>query len=293
MEGWIDQLTLGPARRRRRLRRRMRALDREYAAWAAGTSVRRGRRPLDARGGLSFLVALSALVLLVLVQPGLLPAPARDLAGLGPKRVLAAPHPGGSGSFAFLSHQPGDPATPVAYDPCHPVMVRINPAGGPPGAVDLVRHALAEVSSATGLELRYDGLTDERPNWQTTFVPAYVGHPHARPVLVSWANQAEVSQLAGDVAGIGGSVGVPEADGVVRYVTGGVTLDTESFAQLERRANGTSLMSAIVLHELGHVVGLAHVHDPGELMNADNVGLLGFGPGDRLGLARLGSGSCA
>jgi hypothetical protein len=32
--------------------------------------------------------------------------------------------------------------------------------------------------------------------------------------------------------------------------------------------------------------------DPGELMHADNVGRLALGPGDREGLAALGSGRC-
>lgn len=270
----------------------MRALDREYAAWARGRTRPRRRR-VDVPGAAALLVALGAGVLLVVAQPGLLPAPVRDLAGLGAKRLAAAPRPGGAGVFAFMAHQPGDPATPVAYDPCEPVKVRVNPAGGPADAVALVRRALAEVSAATGLELRYDGLTDERPAWKSTYVPSVLGRPRARPVLVSWAGQTEVPELAGDVAGIGGSVPVREADGVVRYVTGGVTLDTDSFSRLAARVDGAPLMRAIVLHELGHVVGLAHVSDPRELMNAGNVGLLDFGTGDRIGLARLGSGSCA
>jgi hypothetical protein len=238
-------------------------------------------------------VALVGVALLVVAQPGLLPAPVRDLTGLGPDRLAPVPRADGSGSFAFLAHQPGDPGTPVAYDPCQPVEVRINPAGGPPDAVDLVRHAMAEVAAATGLDLRFDGLTDERPHWKSTFVPSFLDRPRTRPVLVSWASEAQVPELAGDVAGIGGSLPARGADGVLRYVTGGVTLDTDSFSTLATRPEGTAEMGAIVLHELGHVVGLAHVRDRGELMNGENLGLLDFGTGDRLGLARLGSGSCA
>jgi hypothetical protein len=37
---------------------------------------------------------------------------------------------------------------------------------------------------------------------------------------------------------------------------------------------------------------LDHVDDPSELMYDRNVGLTEFGPGDREGLAALGSGSC-
>ncbi len=46
------------------------------------------------------------------------------------------------------------------------------------------------------------------------------------------------------------------------------------------------------MHELGHVVGLNHVHDRRELMNGANLGRTVFGPGDRRGLALLGQGPC-
>jgi hypothetical protein len=46
------------------------------------------------------------------------------------------------------------------------------------------------------------------------------------------------------------------------------------------------------MHELAHVVGLAHVDDPRELMYADNLGHQAFGPGDLTGLAALGRGRC-
>ena len=46
------------------------------------------------------------------------------------------------------------------------------------------------------------------------------------------------------------------------------------------------------MHELGHVVGLAHVDDSREVMYADNVGVTQFGSGDLAGLAALGRGRC-
>jgi hypothetical protein len=51
-------------------------------------------------------------------------------------------------------------------------------------------------------------------------------------------------------------------------------------------------MEAIVLHEVAHVIGLGHVSEPMELMYADNTGQVELGPGDREGLARLGSLPC-
>jgi hypothetical protein len=49
---------------------------------------------------------------------------------------------------------------------------------------------------------------------------------------------------------------------------------------------------AVILHELGHLVGLGHVADPNQLMSETNYGLHDFGPGDQEGLARLGGGTC-
>ena len=41
-----------------------------------------------------------------------------------------------------------------------------------------------------------------------------------------------------------------------------------------------------------YLVGLGHVQDEGVLMHARNTGRTDFGPGDRIGLSRLGQGRC-
>ena len=48
--------------------------------------------------------------------------------------------------------------------------------------------------------------------------------------------------------------------------------------------------TTIVQHELGHVVGLDHVDDPGQLMYRSNKGQVNLGPGDVEGLAIAGAG---
>jgi hypothetical protein len=275
------------------MERQLRALDREYAAWATTPQARTRRRRGDATTWLSLVAALAGVLAVVVAVPSLVPAPIRDLLGVGPNRLADARSVDGSGSFAFLAHQRGDRTAPVGYDPCRAIGVRINPDGAPPGSVELVRDAMAEVSDTTGLVLRYVGTSQERPHWTSTFVPTFLGRVQTKPVLVTWARDSEVPELEGDVAGIGGSVAVRERDGVTRYVTGAITLDQDAFEEIAAEPDGAAEMRAIVLHELGHVVGLAHVKDPHELMNADNVGLLDFGVGDRLGLAAVGRGSCA
>jgi len=194
-----------------------------------------------------------------------------------------------SGSYAFLQHQPGAGDDPVAWDPCRPIHYTINPAGGPADGTSLAQEAITRVAAASGLSFHYDGQTRARPHWDSPVLPV-IGT--RKPVLISWATPDEVPQLGGDVAGIGGGVAVSADGGLARYATGGVTLDRDAFASMAAQPEGAPEELAIVMHELGHVLGLAHVSDPAELMNSQNLGLVDFGPGDRAGLAKLGSGRC-
>lgn len=239
--------------------------------------------------GFAFVIVLAGALALA---PSIVPGPIRSVLGMGSHRLAPEVRVADRGSYAFLSRQQHDSSDPVGYDPCKPVRIRVNPQDAPDGYLSLVKDALDRVSRATGLELEYVGTTDARPHWESEYVPSFLGEPRRTPGLVSWAGPAEVPQLKGRVAGIGGSVAISVQGGRYRYVTGGVTLDRSVFRELARSPDGRKEARAIVLHELGHLVGLAHVRDRDELMNADNIGLLDFGPGDLAGLARVGSTPC-
>lgn len=237
------------------------------------------------------LVTMLTLFGIVVLMPETLPPAVRDALGVGPARLERAPEVTGEGSYTFMQHQPGDPETPVTYSPCEPIRIEINPEGvdDEDAARDVVLGAMDRVSEATGLRLEYVGDTSDRPRWRSANRPVLGGD---RPVLISFATSDEVSELEGEVAGLGGSASV-QRNGVRRYVSGQVTLDADTFDNLLERRSGDQVARAITLHELGHLVGLGHVDDPSELMNAQSAGRLDFGPGDRRGLAELGSGRCA
>lgn len=245
------------------------------------------------RAGLGLLLSIVLFVVVVALGPGAELQALRRVVGLGPdaERYATPADVAPGGVHSYLRTQPGSDE-PVGWDPCREIAYEVN-LDGVPGpdddALALVREAVAEVSAVTGLRFRYEGRTDRRPVWERRFVP--VGRDE--PALISWADSREVRELRGDVAGVGGAVAV--ADGVdrrLRYVTGGVTLDVDAWADMRDARDGRELQRALLLHELGHLVGLGHVESRAELMYPSATRMTGFGQGDLNGLVRLGSLPC-
>jgi Matrixin len=261
-------------------------LDREHGLGtmpSSATARRRGRGRSPVIPGL----LISGLLLggVVALSPAENMRSLRRLAGFDNDRALAAPEvQDRGGSFRFSVTQRGSDE-PVGYDPCRPIEVAVNPSGAPDDYEELVRTAMEHTSNATGLSFARVADTTDRDFRRVSFVSG----TH-RPVLVAWATPDEEPELAGDVAGIGGSTAQDSGTGRLRYVTGAVVLDRDVFADFPDDAEAEA--QAIIDHEFGHLVGLAHVKDPGELMNATNEGQLHYGPGDLEGLARLGSLKC-
>ena len=235
---------------------------------------------------ISVVAALGLVAAAVLFHPSSQMEAVRRLVGLGAERRLPAPQVvDAGGTFTYAMTQPGS-SDPVGWDPCTTVEYAVNPAGMPPGARPMVDRAVARISAATGLAFEDVGVTDRRP-----FTGSRVAFGGGRPVVIGWADAAEYPGLTGGVAGLGGGAAEDGARGRRHYVTGGVVLDTEVFPA--NVAQQPRVLEAIVLHELAHVVGLGHVSEPMELMFGESSGQVELGPGDREGLARLGSVPCA
>jgi len=207
----------------------------------------------------------------------------RELVGQG--RLDPAVEAGTTGPYRFMQTQPGSDR-PVGFSPCRPVRYAVNPAGAPPGWADDVRRSVGAVAEATGLRFEPVGTTDDRD-----FDDRGGSEGAADPVLIGWADADEVPPLAGDVAGIGGATTV-ELGGRRGFVSGAVVLDTATTDRLATEPDGDALHRGLLMHELGHLVGLDHVDDRGELMYAEGVTRPDFGPGDLAGLARLGAVRC-
>ncbi|MFW6775881.1 hypothetical protein ACOACO_16470 [Nocardioides sp. CPCC 205120] len=279
------------ARWEKEMLRRLEALDRLDEHYGLGASPYSPPPPRRGRGGgLTLRGAVPAgivVALLVVATLAVAPAAAPLRAALGLERYgEGADYEPGQGTYAFAATQDGSDE-PVGYDPCSTVRIVVNPEGAPDDHRALVDRAVATIEGATGLDLEVVGETDDREIDDRGLDPA--GNPE--PSLVMWAEEDEVDDLEGDVAGIGGSSRVQVA-GRWGYASGIVVLDREDFAAIEDQPGGAEQRQAIVDHEFAHLVGLGHVDDPSELMHAENTGQTEFGPGDLEGLARLGSIAC-
>ncbi len=234
----------------------------------------------------SVVVTAIALTAFVAFGPGALGTRIREAIGAEGRihpEVQEQGIPGGH--FEFLAKQPGS-NDPVRWNPCREIHYAVNPEGSPPDWKAMVEDGFDEVEARTGLAFRFDGTTDDR-GFEDRFAPN--GDP--LPVLIGWADDDEVPDLEGDVAGIGGAT-YAERGGRRAYVTGMVVLDVETYDRLAGMKDADTVQLAVLLHELGHLVGLAHVDDRGEIMYADGVTRTTYGTGDLDGLARLGAGDC-
>ena len=260
------------------------------AAWVKGLSV----------------VGLVAALIVAANHFGLVPRPpgaAQQGSSPGPplgyeeatSRILPAP-PTASGPgathYRFLDEQTGGKG-PVAWSPCRPIHYVVRPANAPSHGDQMLTEAFARLTTATGLKFVDDGPTTEAPsNHRSPYQPDTYGNRWA-PVLIAWATPDEVPDFGVDIAGEAGPYSVQAPTGAYVYVSGTVYLDPAKISQAATRIS-EGVARSVVLHELGHLVGLDHITDPHQIMwpRGNSTGLTDYQTGDRAGLGILGQGAC-
>jgi hypothetical protein len=197
---------------------------------------------------------------------------------------VPGPVPAGDGKFEFLDLQPSDRTEPVAWDPCRPIHYVVNADGAPAGAQEAIAAAITKVSAATGFRFVADGPTNETTRKRRrAYQPKRYSKDRWAPVLISWSDETRAPDLAGDTDGFASPDGVVAPDGTAVFVTGDVVLDRSGEPDLE----------PVLLHELGHLVGLDHTNDRRQIMFPEGQdGVTDYADGDLRGLAKLGRGKC-
>ena len=180
--------------------------------------------------------------------------------------------------------------SPVRWDPCAPIHLVIADDGAPAGWRDDLDRAMDEVGEVSGLAFEVEATTDERPDVRRpAYQPDRYGHRWA-PVLVAWSppGEGDLPLHATDRGlAIPLAVGV---DGDRTYVTGQIVLNRERDDLEVGFADRAGSWGATLLHELGHLLGLAHADDHAQLMaHYPGEGPVVLGEGDRAGLRAVGS----
>jgi hypothetical protein len=206
-----------------------------------------------------------------------------------PERLAPVVIPDASGEWKLRSIAQGGA---VLHDPCLPLRWTLSTDRMPAGADEVVREAVAEVAARTGLvweELSQSSTPAafERPalvkadDWQWA------------PVVIGWSSEAETPELLGNASGVGGPMVTRGSYGTDEYLRSGtVVLDLADFPVYVSNPSERARAKALVMHELGHVVGLDHVEDSSELMYPQETFTMTWGPGDLAGLAAAGAGKC-
>jgi len=182
---------------------------------------------------------------------------------------------------------------PLRWDACRPIDLVLSVPDAPPGAEEDVREAAARIATASGLQLRVAGISDERPAALRPLVVREQGGWRWNPVLIAWMSPEEARAAGIPLEVHDRGVALPVA---VRagdregYVTGQVVLNAARGDLRAGFVDRSDAWGATLLHELGHLVGLAHVEDTDQLMSLEpGRGPVVLGGGDLAGLELLGA----
>jgi hypothetical protein len=202
---------------------------------------------------------------------------------------------GPDGSYAFLgvTYVDGE-RVPIRWNPCQPIEYEVEYQVRPRGAGAAIRAAIDQTSSATGIAFRSDGLTDVSPHKVLSggFLVDPLGSVY-RPVLIAVVSHRVFRSFSTSKRALAFAHperGTQQLDD--QYVSGAILVD----GGVRYASGGRWSLRLVVQHELGHLVGLAHVSAPDELMFSVEEArhtipdpIAGWGSGDLEGLELLGA----
>jgi hypothetical protein len=176
------------------------------------------------------------------------------------------------------------------------IRYKVNPAGHS-ARIPFVREAVGRLHRATGLHFRYAGRTSYIPQRSTTtglLRSASLESATHVPFVIAWAyrgtGKGRSNLLTSFEAGVGSTAWRYSAASQLRISDAAVVVKRGHLG-LRSGFGAGGTMGTLMLHELGHAVGLGHASGVGEVMYP----LIGpgspgtYAAGDRTGLHKVGA----
>ncbi|HET9656450.1 MAG TPA: hypothetical protein VFP72_13925 [Kineosporiaceae bacterium] len=201
----------------------------------------------------------------------------------------------GSGYQLSTERMPDGRTVTLRWNPCQTITYKANVAALPgslrPVVLGEIRAAVARLAKASGLRLDYRGPTSEVPRSTT------LDQQSAEIVVAVTTPQRTDFPIGGQTLGYGGrswywwwhDAGFGTSYGAA-ITRGFVVLDATGVRELRAGFGPGVDRGNLLLHELGHAVGLDHAGSTTALMHSELTDTApdGYSSGDRAGLARVG-----
>ena len=182
--------------------------------------------------------------------------------------------------------------TPFHWNPCKPIRYAINMNGYDESFRAVVTEDIARVSTATGMQFTNVADSTFIPTAADPYgasLPEFAAGTTQYDILISLANESITDLVAGSLAGLNFPNWVHPSGKDGRIIVSTITIDMGDLASHQVWAGDG--FAPVLLHELGHAMGLAHVNDTTQLMfpGASPTSPNTYGPGDLRGLYLLGA----
>jgi hypothetical protein len=188
----------------------------------------------------------------------------------------------------------------VRWNPCAPIHYTVNDAlaADRAGALADTQAAIAKVAASSGLTFVYDGLTTLVPThaWLDDGGTSTSGMSSG--LVIAWAPRGkgagQSDLFGGDADGEGGwwesGVSADNQHWTWQIKRGFVVIDPTGAADYAAGFGSGQSRGVLLMHELGHAVGLGHAHDERDVMFPviTSTSRAQWGPGDLAGLALVG-----